>query len=328
MKRVQVLLVLLFLMSCSPKDILSPTAVPETLGPTQTPASTLTRTPIPSQTDIPFTATPVPTPVTPVPTWLPQEQEAYLLDLIETNNHCKLPCLFGIQPGVSTWEEIRNVEAPLYFRKVYIPDSQGFLDFHSHVKDEIPYLEIAFSGSGRFIERMIVAEYIFLPDDPRYSPAMAKAAQTYFLPNILAQYGMPSRILIKAQRQFETGSGNQAELLLLYDHLGLGIHYFYTNVVRQDQENPILHTCPRNDHLERFRLYLQAPEDRTPLEKMTTTPVGDRFFPYSSLQPLQDITALRVEDFYHSFKSSQTKACLDVRKDNKNLSLILSHGER
>ena len=324
MKRIQIVWVFLLLISCAPREVISPTTVPETLEPTPTLTSALTSTPIPSPTAVPFTVTPV----TPAPTWLPQEQEAYLLDLIETNKHCRLPCLFGIQPGISTWEDIRSVEAPLYFRKAYIPDSQGSLDFHSHVKDKIPHLEIAFSGSERLIEHMIAAEHIFLPGDPRYSPAMAKAAQAYFLTNILAQYGMPSRILINAQGTLEPNSENQAELLLLYDHLGFGIHYYYINVVTPDQKNSILHTCPRDDHLERFRLYLQARDDRTPLEKMTTTPVGGSFFPYSGLRPLEDMTTLRIEDFYHSFKISKTKACLDVRQDNKNLSLILSPWER
>ena len=324
MKRIQILWALLLLIGCGPSEIISPTAVPETLEPTPTLTSTLTSTPIPSPTATPFTAAPV----TPVPTWLPQEQEAYLLDLIETNKHCKLPCLFGIQPGISTWEAIRSLEAPLYFRKAYIPDSQGSLDFHSHVKDKTPHLEIAFSGSERLIEQIIAAEHIFLPGDPRYSPAMEKATQAYFLPNILAQYGMPSRILINALGTLQPDSRNQAELLLLYDHLGFGIHYFYINVVTPDQQNSILHACPRDDHLERFRLYLQAPDDRTPLEKMTTTPIGGSFFPYSGLRSLEDMTTLRIEDFYHSFKSSKTKACVDVRQDNKNLSLILSHWER
>ncbi len=314
----------LLLIGCSPREVYAPTAVPETLEPTLIVTPTRKITATPSPTAAPFT----PTPVTPIPTWLPEEQEAYLLDLIETNKHCKLPCLFGIEPGISTWEDIRSVEAPLYFRKAYLPDSQGSLDFQSHVKDKIPHLEIAFSGSQSIIEHMIAAEHIFLPGDPRYSPAMAKAVQAYFLTNILAQYGMPSRILIKSQGTLVPNSENQAELLLLYDHLGFGIHYFYINVVTLDQKNSILHTCPRDDHLERFRLYLQAPDDRTPLEKMTTTPIGGSFFPYSDLRPLEDMTTLRIEDFYHSFKSSKTKACLDVRQVNINLSLILSPWER
>jgi hypothetical protein len=314
MKRIQILLVFLLLISCAPSEVNSPTTVPETLEPTLISTPTITITPVPSPTEIPFTTNLV----TPVPTWLPKEQEAYLLNLIETNNHCRLPCLFGMQPGISTWEEIRSVESPFYFRKVYLPDSNGFLYLHSYVKDKFPHLEIAFSGSGRLVKYIAAAEYIFLPGNPRYSSAIAKAAQAYFLPNILAQYGMPSRILLKAQGQLEPNSGNQAELLLFYDHLGFGIHYFYINVVTQDQENSILHTCPRDDHLESFRLYLQAPDDRTPLQKMAATPIGGSFFPYSLLQPLEDITTLSIEDFYHRFTSSRTKDCFDVRPDSKN----------
>jgi hypothetical protein len=101
--------------------------------------------------------------------------------------------------------------------------------------------------------------------------------------------------------------------LIFYDPLGFGIHYFYINVVTLEEKNSILHTCPRDDHLEHFRLYLQAPDDQTPLEKMTTTAMSGSLFPYSLLQPLEDITTLSIEDFYYSFKSSQTKACLNVR---------------
>jgi hypothetical protein len=313
MKRLQVLLVLLFLMSCSPKDILRPTTVPETLEPTRTPTFTFTPTPVPSRTAIPFTATPLPTPVTPVPTWLPEEQEAYLLDLIETNKDCRLPCLFGIRPGISTWEEVRSVESPFYFRDVYRPDENGFLYLHSHVQDKITHLDAAFSGSGPHIQHITAAAYIFLPSDPRYSPATAKAARAYFLPNILAEYGMPSRIRLYVQGPTLSNSRSLAETLLLYDHLGFGIHYFFVNIVTQDPENSAIRTCFRDDRLESFKLYLQAPGDRTPLEKMVPTAVGDRFFPYDWLQPLEDMTSLSIEDFYKRFTRSPIIDCFDLK---------------
>jgi hypothetical protein len=249
---------------------------------------------------------------TPVPTWLPKEQEAYLLNLIETNNHCRLPCLFGIQPGLSTWEEIRNVEAPLYFRKAYVPDSNGFLYLHSHVKDKIGHLDVAFSGSVRRIEHIIATAYIFLAGDPHYSPAIARAARAYSLPNILAEYGIPSRILLYVQGKIEPNSGTLVEILLFYDHLGFGIHYFFLNAVTQNQENSAFHVCLKDNHLESFKLYLQAPNDRTPLEKMITTDIGGRFFPYDWLRPLEDTTTLGIEDFYDRFTSSPTKDCFDV----------------
>ena len=308
MKRVQALLVLVFLISCTPKEIQFSTTVPETLEPTRIPTSTLTSTPVASPTAIPFTATPV----TPVPTWRPQEQEAYLLNLIETNNNCRLPCLFGIQPGISIWEEIRSVESPFYLRKVYLPDSNGFLYPHFHVKDKIGHLDVAFSGTGHLVEHITADEYIFWRSDPRYSPAMAKATRGYSLPNFLDQYGMPSRILLQVQEQIESNSGNLAEILLFYDHLGFGIHYFFLNAVTQDPVNSATRLCLKDDQLESFKLYLQAPDDRTPLEKMITTDIGGRFFPYDRLQPLEDITTLSIKDFYNRFTSSPTKDCFDL----------------
>lgn len=65
------------------------------------------------------------TPVTPVPTLPPKEQNAYLLNLIETNGGCELPCFLGIQPGISSWEDIRLIEGPIYFPEDYIPDAAG-----------------------------------------------------------------------------------------------------------------------------------------------------------------------------------------------------------
>lgn len=304
MKRVQVLLALLFLISCAPKEILSRTT--ETLEPTRTP--TLTSTPVPSPTATLF----IETPVTAVPTWLPKEQEAYLLGLIETNKDCKLPCLFGIQPGVSTWEEIRSVESPFHFRETYLPDSNGFLYLYSHVKDKIANLDVAFSGSGRRIERITAGEFIFLPSDPGYSSAIARAARGYSLPNILAEYGMPSRIRLYVQRQLEPDSRSLAELLLFYDHLGFGIHYFFVNMVTQDPVNSATRICLNDDHLESFKLYLQASDDRTPLEKMVTVAIGDRVFPYNWLRPLEEMTTLSIKDFYNRFISSPIKDCFDL----------------
>ena len=309
MKRVQVLLGLVFLVGCGPRDVLSPKTVTATLEATGTPTSTLTSTPIPRLTATPFRATPV----TPMPTWLPQEQEAYLLDLIRTNKNCRLPCLFGLQPGISTWEEIRKLESPFYFRKAYLPDDNGVLYLHASVPDKLEHPEVTFSGSSRRIEHITAAINIFLPSDPRHSLAMAAAARAYFLPNILAEYGPPSRILFHAQEQIEPNSGTLAELLLFYDQLGFGIHYFFVNVITQDPVNSATRICLNEDHFESFGLYLQAPQDRTPLEKMVHTAIGHRFFPYEWLQPIDEVTSLTIKDFYKRYTGSPIKDCFDLK---------------
>ena len=130
--------------------------------------------------------------------------------------------------------------------------------------------------------------------------------------NILAEDGMPSRIRLYIQRQVAPNPGNLAEILLFYDHLGFGVHYFFLNAVTQDPENSATRICLKDDHLESFKLYLQAPDDRTPLEKMVTVAIGNRFFPYDWLQPLADMTTLSIEDFYNRFTSSPIIECFDL----------------
>jgi hypothetical protein len=205
------------------------------------------------------------------------------------------------------------VESPFYFRDVYRPDDNGFLYLHSHQQDKITHLDAAFSGSGPRIEHITAAAYIFLPGDPRYSPAMARATQGYSLRSILAEYGMPSRIRSYVQGPTLSNSRSLAEILLFYDQLGFSIHYFFANVVTQDPLNSAVRTCLKDSRLESFKLYLQAPDDRTPLEKMIQTAIGDKFFPYDWLKPLEEVTSLSIEDFYKRFTRSPIIDCFDLK---------------
>jgi len=124
---------------------------------------------------------------------------------------------------------------------------------------------------------------------------------------------MPSRIRLYVQGPTISDSRSLAEIVVFYDHLGFGIHYFFVNAVTQDPVNSAIRICLKDDRLESFKLYLQAPEDRTPLEKMTTTAIGNRFFPYEWLQPLNDVTSLSIEDFYKRFTRSPINNCFDLK---------------
>jgi len=238
-----------------------------------------------------------------------EEQEAYLLNLIETNGDCALPCFLGIQPGVSSWEDIRLIEGPMYFREHYLPKDDRIKLYTN--SSAIRNFDVRFWGSGALIEHITVDARIYLPNDPyEYVPAFAKAMRQYALPNFLARYGVPSRILLQALGQIEPEAGTQAEVLLFYDNTGFIAQYFFLNVVTQDHETSVLRTCLDYGHTEVIRLYLQAPEDKTPLEKMVGG-TNDYYF-NSLLQPVEKITALSVEDFYRLFVAPTENACFEV----------------
>lgn len=271
------------------------------------PTITITPMPNPSPTPVP----PTPTPVTPVPTLLPDEKEDYLLDLIESNGGCKLPCFLGIQPGVSAWEEIRKVEGPLYFREQYLPDDKGSTYLYTYIEKRVENLDVAFWGAGNIIERITVDARIYLPDDPYgHFPAFAKAMRRYSLPSILSEFGVPSRILLQVQGQVEPGAGTQASILLLYDDLGILVDYWFLDIVTQNSETGILRACPNYEHNYSISLYLQNPENNTPLERM----IGDvdDYALNHLLKPIENVTTLSTVDFYELFVSPNENACFDV----------------
>jgi hypothetical protein len=90
-------LVLLALAGC--------TSMPPIVIPTATPTFTLT--PSPTYTPIP-SATP-----TLIPTLSVKDAQIKLLGLLATNGGCRLPCLWGITPGKSNYQEAQNVLKPL-----------------------------------------------------------------------------------------------------------------------------------------------------------------------------------------------------------------------
>jgi hypothetical protein len=276
---------------------------------TLTPSLTKTITPSYDSSSVPAIQTS--TPITPVATYSPDGKGAYLIGLIESNGGCHSPCFLGIQPGVSNWEEIRKVEAPLYTRDRYIPDDQGTITLYTYIEKKVENLDVVFFGSQNIIEQITVDARIYLPNDPyEYFPAFADAMRRYSLPNILSEFGSPSRVLLQVQGQIEQNAGTQAEILLLYDSLGFIVHYLFKDIVTQDQETFVLRACPDYEHTESIRLYLQASDNDAPLERMINN-LGD-YYLNTWLKPLQGITNLSVDDFHKMFVSPSKDTCFDI----------------
>jgi hypothetical protein len=314
MKKLEAIFLFMLLMGCMTNQIASPTMAPENI---HTSSLTSTQTPIspaqtftPSPTLIP-TITFTSTPITPIPTLSPNEQETYLLNLIQTNGGCQLPCFLGLQPGISTWDEIKNVEGPIHSRDKYAPDTKGSTYLYTFIEKRIESFDVTLWGSDKVIEKVTVYVGMYSTSRSSYKANLAKAMESYALPSILSQYGKPSRILLQAQGQIEPYSGTQAQILLFYDHLGFVIHYFFINIVFQDDNSYVLHICPNYDYTELIKLYLQSADNSTSLEDMIDD--KDSYYLRSYLQPLEEITNLNVDEFYNLFNGTNKTVCFDVQ---------------
>ncbi len=108
-----IVFMLVSLVGCQPgNNFQPPTFFPSAVIPTNTststPSQTATITAMPTVT---VTASPRPTStitLTPLPT-IPKDKILAKLDqLYLYNNGCKLPCWWGIKPGITTWSDARN----------------------------------------------------------------------------------------------------------------------------------------------------------------------------------------------------------------------------
>jgi hypothetical protein len=216
----------------------------------------------------------------------------------------------GVQPGISTWEEIRKVEGPLYFREKYIPDKSNSTFLYTYIEKRIDNFDVTLWGAGNTIEQITADARIYLPNEHSHREKFAQAMAAYSLPNILLEYGVPSRILLQVQGQAEPNSGTQTEILLFYNQLGIVVHYFFENTVTQDSKTGILRTCPNYEHISFIKFYLQNSRTDIPLERMIDDEKS--YYLNSWLHPIEKITALNVVDFYNLFSNPNKTVCFDV----------------
>ena len=109
MKRVQFILLILLLASCSSNQPVSVPTNPE-IQPTSSPLSETTSsapTLTPTSKPLPaFTSTPL---WTPLPTFSSTAGEETLRVWVQGTSKCLLPCWGGITPGQTRWDETRQI---------------------------------------------------------------------------------------------------------------------------------------------------------------------------------------------------------------------------
>jgi len=181
--------------------------------PTQTPVSTLslsTETPIPSLTFPPTLTATLENLPTPVPTLNPNDAQSFLLNLLETNGNCKLPCWWGsIVPGKSKWVDVDNF-LQSFSDGVELATKKNGL-FHYGATFTVP-------ETIRVEKKLIVAidvrdgivEQIFL-------------GQPYPLNKLLVDYGKPTDIQITIGDEIfeEFSSEGQYTIILFWRDQGI-----------------------------------------------------------------------------------------------------------
>lgn len=207
-----------------------------TITPTRTPTITPTHRPSASPT------------LTAFPTLSTDQAQTRLFELLATNGTCRLPCLWGITAGKTTFQEARKILQPL--SGISQSGSFGFpTNFQNNILDSIkPIYEegdmqtsadirYLFAGDG-IVNRLVFegtqTKKIFRGEivdgfQPIYdSEVFGERFHPYMLSELLSILGKPTSIVMQT---YQYGRGNNMsnngafELILVYPNQGVLAHY-------------------------------------------------------------------------------------------------------
>lgn len=280
----------------------------ETLAPTSTLVSMGTPSPL--------------SPPTYVPTLPVEDARKRLLDLLANNGDCRLPCLWGITPGISTYQQVQSIFSPLlsisniFEIKPSFDPKGGFIDL-SYTEGESDIM--LNSGVGYLVDNLIVGHINFyakeekIPTDsngnwisrqPIFdSPTFMKRIDYYSLSHILSEQGIPASVMFHASGLlgYPVVVGG-IDIALLYPDQGIWVNYtmlMYSN-------DGIKKGCPANVHIE-MELYPQGnPNSFYSLLEQTDWGVTKNGY-----KPLEEATSMSVREFYEIFRNPTNK-CIET----------------
>jgi hypothetical protein len=301
--------VLVGLSACTPQ-----TQVKYSTTPTPLPISSLLATPsisptvqftiIPTLTPLPFpsnTSTLTPTNIqatwTPLPTLSLEEARAYVVELLDTNLGCRLPCWWGITPGQTTWQAAKSF---LDRFVLHIGIGGDNISFSAYVRVPLPYevpyaneLSQTYTIQEGIVEEIKVYNWDF--------------ATHYYLPEFLNTYGQPEEVWVRTYRQDHRGE--PFELALFYPSQGILMNT--PGGGGGGIEGNILRNCLRGMNWP--FLYLWSPENQMTFieaQRRYLSDPGEGYY-----LPLYDATGMTVEEFYENFRDPDTTTCLETPLD-------------
>jgi len=283
----------------SSTSTLSPTAVPSSMPSPELP------TDAPTPSSIPPTRTPHPTPA---PTLTADEEQVLVLDLLQDNGGCRLPCWWGFTPGETLWQ---TAEAffTLYGKRVFEyknPPLTIYSIFFYISRHDLQQLNQDYIVEDSIVNTINVhAVPPTRGDEFVYGDAQfAKDWERYMLSQMLSAYGQPSQIFLGVY----IAPTMPFDLLLFYPEKGILVRY----TAPAERVDSIFRMCPyRTD----ITLWLWPPERDMSLEYIANVggfPMGDDM---SYFQSLAEATGMSAEQFYQTFAQPGNQTCLETPAD-------------
>lgn len=309
MKRLSWLLILM-LVACGPAAVVTPTVTPSPSSTPMTPTATIT----------PIPATPTDIPILPA-----EDARKRWLDLLATNGGCQLPCLWGIKPGKSSFQNAKTILMPLIgiAENAYFEPLHGilggtiapqYIEGEVRLNSVVDYLYeedgVVSRVSFRVLEEKLSQdEYGNQITTPIYgSPEFIQRVVYYSLSNLLSEQGIPTSVMISRDLTYENNRRSfLINIVVIYPNQGIWAKY--TTWLAENEVGSSMKSCPINARIE-MNLFPPGNSDSfyALLDKTDwgITKVG--------YKPLDEATSMSVEEFYETFRNP-TDQCIETPAD-------------
>jgi hypothetical protein len=186
---------------------------------------------------------------------LTAKEDAQLVEMLQTNGGCELPCWWGITPGVTLAEDAQQIflslGKPIGIRELSSGIVYEVSTFVRHEPVPVDYfVEHSLAIKDDVVSRINVSARP--PGWLSYSQHLAQDWQRYTLAPILNQYGPPSRV---ALFYHHPSCGQTYWLHIAYDNLG--IIASYSGAVQREAE--VVTICPGTDDWIMIDMLLATP---------------------------------------------------------------------
>jgi len=253
------------------------------------------------------TLAPIPSTLTPFPVLSSDEATAKLLELLQTNGGCHLPCFLGYTPAEANqmqanqfFNQFVNTETPnLSISKPQAGDNRS-ISFYFLYKNLYFNIGVSMHRNGDRIDSLEMDSF----SQPKWNSSYAKVMSSYMLPQVLVDYGKPTQVLIETFRndsQRPDVTSWPFFLVLLYQDQGFYLNYKMERVSTGAE----FLGCPSKSFVS---VGVWDPRSEVLFKKMmqVMTNGGD----LRDHKSISDATSMSLDEFYETFKDPKNTRCL------------------
>ena len=237
------------------------------------------------------------------PTLGEEQRNAYLLELIQTNGGCRLPCWWGFMPGQTSWNAVRTQIVHIGGRTNDYPNPDGSIYHGVGGLDWYPngvHIRVGFIETQNLLHKILITTDGY--SDPSFFLSLWKQ---YSPEELITAYGTPTRI---EAMLFGSEQGTEFyELLFFYDNQGILAAYKGKAVPAMEGVTQVYRVCPAwRDHnwLPELKVYLQTLASGGTLDQLAN--VDQRFM------PLSEISATNVDTLASLLRAVAEPACFET----------------